>query len=560
MTKEHLMPRRKSTESRMTVYYLTGTKEAKEAIRDRYSRFNYKDVKVGDRDSLLVIGTTKAKEVRWGKLLNGLSGESIDLETSAPGAVLLIPDLDQKETSDEKSETNFWAITFGIGFQMLDQRHIDPGFGKRVAIRCIDPKKLNSITKVTLDDRSKTDRSSIPSGSALNGFGYEELGELATRLVALGNIKNIGTANKAVTIRGADALSIPLSKNPDRIIENLNSIKEILKTSPVSEELSLLEKISLVPTKNNDYIDNLNRKLMEAILNDKSSRIALAWPHETVSDIGEVQAFQIRGAQRDYKSRGIQDGLPTLDILLDPIRKEVENKRQERFNKISVMLFENSDGDSKSPEIPIKNWISFEIDFDDKKHFFHGGRWYVVDDDYCGIIQQRTEEIFNRPSPLQLTPPWLESYSNELEYNQKLARACGGICLDRNLISIESRKSRIEACDVLLKYGIFVHVKRVNSSAPASHLLAQALVSTEILTHDKDAQNSLKNRIREAGHDPGEYECKPNKVVIVMAKDNCKLTAKSLYTFTQVNLNRQDKALSSRGVEVSIVPIIRVQS
>ena len=260
MTKEHLMPRRKSTESRMTVYYLTGTKEAKEAIRDRYSRFNYKDVKVGDRDSLLVIGTTKAKEVRWGKLLNGLSGESIDLETSAPGAVLLIPDLDQKETSDEKSETNFWAITFGIGFQMLDQRHIDPGFGKRVAIRCIDPKKLNSITKVTLDDRSKTDRSSIPSGSALNGFGYEELGELATRLVALGNIKNIGTANKAVTIRGADALSIPLSKNPDRIIENLNSIKEILKTSPVSEELSLLEKISLVPTKNNDYIDNLNRK------------------------------------------------------------------------------------------------------------------------------------------------------------------------------------------------------------------------------------------------------------------------------------------------------------
>ena len=42
-----------------------------------------------------------------------------------------------------------------------------------------------------------------------------------------------------------------------------------------------------------------------------------------------------------------------------------------------------------------------------------------------------------------------------------------------------------------------------------------------------------------------------------MAKDNQKITADSLYTFTQVNLNRQDKALSSRGIEVCIVPITR---
>ena len=551
------MTRRKSTDARMTVYRLTGINKLNSAIRDRYSDFSYEEVKVGDRDSLLVIGATSAKEVRWVKIVNGLSGKSVVLETSAPGAVLLIPDTDQKAPLENRQETNVWAITFGIGFQMLDQRHIDAGFGKRIAIRCIDPKKLNSITKVTLDDRSKTDRSSIPSGSALNGFGYEELGELATRLVALGNIKNIGTTDKEVTIRGADALSIPLSKNPDRIIDNLDNIKKLLNNPPVSDELALLEKISLVPTKNNDYIESLNNKLMNAIINNTDQRIALAWPHEAINDIGEVQAFQIRGAQRNYRLREIQDGLPTLDVLLEPIRMEIEDRRQDRLNRLSVMLFENTDGDSKSPNIPVKNWISFEIDADGKKHFLHGGRWYIVDDDYCDIIQQRTEEIFNRPSPLQDNPPWLKSYSNEFEYNQKLAEACGGICLDRSFISLKSRKSQIEACDVLLKGGIFVHVKRVEKSAPASHLLAQALVSTEILIQDKEAQAALKSKINNAGHDPNEYECVPKKVVIVMVKDNQKITADSLYKFTQVNLNRQDKALSSRGVEVCIVPIAR---
>lgn len=551
------MARRKSTESRMTVYRLTGLEKLKNAIRDEYSKFKHEIVKVGSRNALLITGATSKKKVRWGKLVNGLSGKDVNLETSVPGAILLIPDTDQEDTSEENNKKNIWAITFGIGFQMLDQRYIDAGFGKRVAIRCIDPKKLNSITKVTLDDRSKTDRSSIPSGSALNGFGYEELGELATRLVAIGKIENIGKENKNVIIRGADALSIPLSKNPDQIIDNLDNIKELLEKQPVSEELALLEKISLVPTKNSEYIEGLNKELMKAIISDTDQRIALAWPHETVNDMGEVQAFQIRGAQRDYNFRGVQDGLPTLDILLEPIRMEVKDKRQYRLNMLSVMLFENIDGNRKSPNIPVKNWISFEVDVDGKKHFLHGGRWYIVDDDYCDIIQKKTEKIFNRANPLHVTPPWLKSYSNELEYNQNLAEACGGICLDQSLISIESRKSRIEACDVLLKGGTFVHVKRVDSSAPASHLIAQALVSTDILTHDRDAQAALRSKINDAGHNPDEYECVPKKVVIVMVKDNHELTPESLYTFTQVNLNRQDKTLSSRGVEVCIVPIAR---
>ena len=567
------MAGKKNDHSRITVYRLVDLPSLKKAIRDKYDNFDETEIKVGERDSLLVMGATEEKTVRWGELVKGLSNETVDLKTSSPGAVLLIPEDDTAKNDVALADTgqsdgsrdapitedtfNAWAITFGIGFQLLDQRYIDSGFGKRVAIRCIDPTKLQSITKVTLDDRSKTDRSSIPSGATLRGFGFEEIGELATRLIAEGKINNIGAPDKNVTVRGADSLSMPLSKIPTKIVENLNYIKELLEKNPVTDELALLEKISQVPNKNKQYVDRLNAKLLEAIVDPHSEKIALAWPHEAVDEIGEVQAFQLYGVQGRGRKAIKQDGLPTLDHLLTPIREADESERQYRFNAMSIMLLENTDGDEKSRKIPVKNWVSFETNLDDKRHFLHSGKWYVIEDDYSETIRRQAEEIFNRESPLSNLPSWSRDHADELAYNQAIAAAYDGICLDRKLISIRDQKGRIEACDVLLKGGVFVHVKQVGSSAPASHLLAQALVSTEILTYDTEAQHALKQIIKNAVHNPEDYECRPKMVVIVMVKDKQALTADSLYTFTQVNLGRHDKALASRGVGVYVVPVVR---
>lgn len=567
------MAGKKNDHSRMTVYRLVDLPSLKKAIRDKYDNFDETDIKVGERDSLLVMGATEEKTVRWGELVKGLSNETVDLKTSSPGAVLLIPEDDTAKNDVALADTgqsdgsrdapitddtfNAWAITFGIGFQLLDQRYIDSGFGKRVAIRCIDPTKLQSITKVTLDDRSKTDRSSIPSGATLRGFGFEEIGELATRLIASGKINNIGAPDKNVTVRGADSLSMPLSKKPAKIVKNLNYIKELLKQDPVTDELALLEKISQVPNRNKQYVDRLNAKLLEAIIDPESEKIALSWPHEAVDEIGEVQAFQLYGVQRRGRKAIKQDGLPTLDDLLTPIREAEESEQQYRLNAMSVMLLENIEGDAKSRKIPAKYWLSFETNLDDKRHFLHSGNWYVIEDDYADVIRQQTKEVFSRQSPLPTLPLWTSKHADELAYNQEVAALCGGICLDRKLISIKEQKGRIEACDVLLKEGVFVHVKRVDSSAPASHLLAQALVSAEIFSYSDEAQAKLQETIINAGHKPGDYECKPKKVVVVMVRDKQALTADSLYTFTQVNLGRQDKALASRGIEVYVVPVVR---
>ena len=67
------MAGKKNDHSRMTVYRLVDLPSLKKAIRDKYDNFDETDIKVGERCSLLVMGATEEKAVRWGELVKGLS-------------------------------------------------------------------------------------------------------------------------------------------------------------------------------------------------------------------------------------------------------------------------------------------------------------------------------------------------------------------------------------------------------------------------------------------------------------------------------------------------------
>ncbi|OBA51126.1 hypothetical protein A5789_28045 [Nocardia sp. 852002-51101_SCH5132738] len=531
----------------MTLYRLVGFPALAKVIREKYSEFTEERVMVGERRSVLYWGRTPDKPVKWADTVAGLSGVSVELATGVAAAVLVIPGSDNDEV-----EANFaWGVTFGMGFHLLDQRYIDSGFGQKIAIRSADPARLNSITKVTLDESAKTDRSSIPVGASLRSFGFEDIGELATRVVASGIIDGIGLGGKPVMIRGADALSLPLSKQPSEFLADLDRLVEILDQEPASDELADLERLVLI--KDKSLIETLDDALVDAIDAEVPNRLSIAWPHEAVDEFGLAQGFKVTGA--GYKE--ITDGLPTLADLLEPVKKAERKTWNKRLNEVAVLLYESADPNGLvSPRMPVRKWLTFEVESNDRRYFLHSGRWYLMDRSYADTVADRTREIFSRPAPISTPPKW-GSGIDEAAYNEQIAASLGGLLLDKKLINGETRKGKFEACDVLLKDGTFIHVKHVSSSAPASHLLAQALVSTEVLTHDKKARTDLRRRIREAGGDPRDYECKPKKVVVVLAKEKSVVDATNLFTFTQVNLGRQDRLLKSRGVDLSIVSVLK---
>ena len=492
-------------------------------------------------------------------------------------AVLIIPEAvvdemspegesgDSREAENDGYEKPFlsaWAITFGMGFQMLEQRYIDPGFGQRIAIRCATPDGLNALSKTTLDERPQMVRSTIPSGGSLRRFGFEELGDLVTRLVAEGHIEGIGDPKKPMKVRGADSLNIPLSTSPQTLLENLDQIKSLLDKEPASRELAALEHLALV--KDPVVRELLDESLIKAIGN-KSDQVALSYPYEIIDNFGQVGSFKIIGTRQ----REPYDYLPAIDDLLAPIREVDEDQRLKRLERLSVILFKSTDDtDVGSPKIPIKKWLTFQTTIDGRRYFLQNSRWYVMDSEYVETVQQQVESIFDRGAFFGDLPDWpiyeipnekdaQKKANAELEYNKLIAEKLDGLCLDQQLIRPKGSSVGIEACDVLLPQGIFVHVKHVSSSAPASHLLAQALVSTELLRTDVDAQRLLREKIEAVGGNPDAYEMKPRRVVIVMAKNDDLITPKSLFTFTKINLIRHEQRLAGMGVELNIAPVVR---
>ncbi len=174
--------------------------------------------------------------------------------------------------------------------------------------------------------------------------------------------------------------------------------------------------------------------------------------------------------------------------------------------------------------------------------------------DYAEKLQVRTQAIFDR-APDFTFPDWPPEES-EASYNKRLATGLGGTFLDAKLIATTFHRRGIEACDVLTTSGLLVHVKNTKTSAPASHLLAQALVSTEALLYDEEARAQLRELVAAEGGDPASVPEKIHTVVLGLAHPTRQLKADNLFTFTQVTLARQVAVLEAQGVSV-LIGVIR---
>ena len=108
----------------------------------------------------------------------------------------------------------------------------------------------------------------------------------------------------------------------------------------------------------------------------------------------------------------------------------------------------------------------------------------------------------------------------------------------------------------MLPGGTFVHVKNIESSAPASHLLSQAYVATEAARTDESFRAAIAQRVKEITDDFNRYSEVPSKVIIILAKKGDPFTPSSLFTFTQINMIRFVRDIESSGLaKVYVVPI-----
>ena len=543
------MARRSAKSTATTLYRLLKLPELRSAIRDKYldsPNFKLINCSIESRSCALISGHMVTNRAKWAERLGGLAGEDLDLGNRTAAAVLLVPDKDGVT----------WALTYGLGHLLLDQAYVDAGFGQRLAIRVADAEGINSLTRATLDTRAKIDKSSIPSGDNLRGFGIGGFGELVTRVVANASLPGL-TLNKPFKIRGADSVSIPLGRTPSSLLSDLDTISNALDR-PVVSSLEVLEQLVALK-KDSDEVARLNAALSDALRNQQEGSFGVAWPHENVNENGTPAAFAIK---KPGTRKVIREGIPTIDDICSAIDKTSEKSVLASLDDVKIQLYSDADGqDAISTDIPLRKWIAFEQFLNQHKFFLHDGRWYRIHNDYAARLRDQVQKIFARECPIKL-PKWPvqdNKLIGEKEYNLLAAEEIGGVLLDRQHIRTNQHPRGFEACDILAAGGTLIHIKNIDKSAPASHLFAQGANAAHALSFDEEARQKFQELVANAGGGTHvSLDKPPAAVVFGIARNSPRtLDADSLYSFSQVTLVRTVSELESRGIKTFVVPIDR---
>ena len=279
---------------------------------------------------------------------------------------------------------------------------------------------------------------------------------------------------------------------------DLDAIAATLDLSP-QRKLQALEQF--VRVKSPDMIEQLEADLRAALEEGSTGRLALGWPHERIDDNGAPSAFKLLGTGK----HGVEakDDLPTLEDLLEAISQKAPEDRLSGASSIKVQLFRDSNGDAPvSAAIPAIHWLFFEVELGGIRYCLFDSRWHAMDTDYAQRLQAHVDEIFARP-PAVSPPDWaVAAHADESAYNSMAAAALGGVMLDKQLLRTTQHPRGFEACDVITRNGLLVHVKHTPRSSAVSHLIGQALVATDALRHDNEARQELRELVARAGGDP----------------------------------------------------------
>lgn len=554
------MPKKPTLSARTTLYRVHGIDNLRDAISPRYlslENFKVEDTAVNNRKALLVKGMTYKDKAPWAPHLSEISGIEINLSNRTASALLLIQDGDNEA----------WALSYGMGFYLIDRNKLNNGFGMRVAIRTVSPEVIQSLTRTALDTRARTDRSSIPAGAAIRGFGIGDFGEVITRISATAEIEGLAVGDTDTRIRATDSLSLPLGKTPESLTNDLDAIAHALTLNP-KPELHALEQ--LIKVKAKETINRLDNKLraylrasnIGSLDDDPTSRLALGWPFERVNEYRTPWSFKLKGTGNPRK---VFKDIPELKLLVNTIKNKKPDDPLDAARSVKVILFHDSEGKEHiSGDIPVVNWLYFEVETDNSRYCLFDSTWYEMDTEYANLLKNRVREIFERPVPVFL-PDWdTVQYPNEAAYNVMAAKQLRGVeaelkgvNLDRCFLSTELHRRGFEACDIFTSQGDFIHVKHINRSAPASHLIAQATVATEAFRYDHQARQKLRELVREAGGQERWVKEELKSVVLGIARKG-RFTADRLFSFSQVTLAKLDYSLAASGITLTIVPINRI--
>lgn len=438
-----------------------------------------------------------------------------------------------------RTQGRLLAVTAGFGFTALDRSRLERGFGLRVTLNEIDPKRIKTVDARKIDTSTKQKRVLINRDSALYDFDFDLDEDLLN--VISGQPRDDALARKLV---GSDSLSITAEMCFLDLGQKCDALLQSFLKDDYKKAFAFIDHLQMV--RDPQLESQLDGKLVDAMAERRSAKLMLAYPE--VVDWEHVERFKFI-----YEHRTAFADEVDLGAVYEFFDQQQSSSIDPR--RVYIIGLDHEDR-AVTRKSSLYEYAVFELTHNEKRYLLSLGRWFRLADDYVRQVDaemQRIEEI-DEAGYL----PVMQKRQREDDYNRNVADADSSfVCLDKRNFMVEGQ-SKVEVCDLLSRRAEFVCVKKYNDSSTLSHLFDQGVVSATLLNDSREYRKYVLGFCRPewgAVFDLEQPDRQKITFVFAIASDAAERLANSLPFFSKVTLRQARKSIERMGFKVRVYRI-----
>lgn len=479
---------------------------------------------------------------------------------------------------------NYYAISYSRGYTLLKDYIIVNDFGLLIAQKKLKREHLKSIQNFSIGQTLR--HQSIYSSMYLKDPLGDSFKTSSVLKQLSGDIKimvKVGAVLKELnlSVEGRDSVVISgyinLRTDIIPIVDSLQTIyfdESLEKNIVIENELIELKKIT---DKNNCeimLIDKL-KEIYSKYINQNNEvrykdikKITLELSLKGVDT--ENLKFRFNGSNKWFYNfnDSKEDIFSELCFLIrkenkkDDIKKFLKNKKVFLKNKFSEEFEEIK-------YIRLYNAIYYEASKKEYTYFLLQGRWYKLDKSIYSNVKNIVNNISSSNKGINFDKYKPDEDKTEAGYNERIPTLVDNLSevftLDKELYKPQkifdlNNRSAVEACDLIkVKQSelILCHIKRGHSGSGVSHLIAQALASSNLFLKDPKFIEHINDSLPE-GTLVTECNKKQTHIILgcIVDKKSVHLNNSTVFPILfNISLANLYVELKSMGFEISLVKI-----
>jgi uncharacterized protein (TIGR04141 family) len=505
----------------LTIFLLREIEDPLQAIRS-VGRLRRVEI---DAEHTVFIKRKRAQPPTWARFFEGRVDPDEFGKARSPAAVLLC-----------RAAERYFALAFGTGRYLLDPLFVEQRFGLLVTLNAVNPAKVRSIDKASLDRQGMQSRIQASHDARPSEFGLDIEQDLVKAVAGTPMDGALGE-----TIAGFDSLHVAARIDFDDLRSHLATYLAKSREKQYLKDFGWIDQVCEV--RDTGLKAQLQRQLVKRL--KERPPLECTMVPEGIIDWNQVSYFQFGTAQRAPRFSQL-----TLERFLEHIggAKALTVETLERGSVRALRA-----DDSIADEWPAERCLLAELPFDGKSYLLSSGKWYQVDEAFVRRVDAVVRSI-------PTCEPGLPEYRDETEgkYNIRVAEASGGrlALVDADNVRHGGGRSQIEFCDLYSQEHDLIHVKRYSGSATLSHLFSQATVSSQSFKSDSEFRRKVNTKLPRShrivdvtkGLRQDEY-----RVVIAIVGGPKSVT--QLPFFSRVTLKNSYRGLLGYGFRVAVAHV-----